>query len=341
MKLAIHHRKGSFSDRWIEYCKLNKIDFKIVNAYDTNIIQQVKDCDAFMWHHHHANYKDVLAAKPILFALEHIGIKVFPNFKTAWHFDDKVAQKYLLESLRVPLVPSYVFYDKKKAMEWAKNVKYPIVFKLKGGAGSANVKLVKNKRESNRLIKIAFNKGFSQFNRWGYLKERFNKFKKGKESFLEVCKGLVRLIWPVEFARFQSNSKGYIYFQDFIPNNDFDIRVVIVEGRAFALKRLVRRGDFRASGSGEIRYEMNEININCVKLSFDVNDFIQSQCIAFDFIFDENENPIIVELSYGFDASAYDNCEGYWTADLKFHKEKFNPQVWMLESVINKVNYST
>ena len=32
MKIAIHHRQGSFSDRWIEYCKENGINFKIVNA---------------------------------------------------------------------------------------------------------------------------------------------------------------------------------------------------------------------------------------------------------------------------------------------------------------------
>ena len=53
MKIAIHHRSGSFSDQWIEYCKEKSIDYKIVNAYDSNIIEQVKDCDAFMWHHHH------------------------------------------------------------------------------------------------------------------------------------------------------------------------------------------------------------------------------------------------------------------------------------------------
>lgn len=95
MKIAIYHRVGSFSDRWIEYCQKNDIDYKLVNAFDNDIIQQVKDCDAFMWHHHHGQFKDVLTAKRILFALEQAGVKVFPNFNTGWHFDDKVAQKYL------------------------------------------------------------------------------------------------------------------------------------------------------------------------------------------------------------------------------------------------------
>ena len=34
------------------------------------------------------------------YALEHKGIKVFPDSKTCWHFDDKVGQKYLFEELK-------------------------------------------------------------------------------------------------------------------------------------------------------------------------------------------------------------------------------------------------
>ena len=96
MKIAIHHREGSFSERWIEVCKEKGIAYKLVNAFDSNIIEQVKDCDVFMWHHHHASFEDVISAKKILSALEQSGKKVFPNFNTGWHFDDKVAQTYLL-----------------------------------------------------------------------------------------------------------------------------------------------------------------------------------------------------------------------------------------------------
>jgi hypothetical protein len=50
MKIAIHERKGSFSDRWIEYCKKHEICHRIVNCYDSDIIDQLKDCDGLMWH---------------------------------------------------------------------------------------------------------------------------------------------------------------------------------------------------------------------------------------------------------------------------------------------------
>ena len=94
MRLAIHHREGSYSNQWIPYCQINEIPFKIVNCYSINIIQDVKDCDALLWHHHHGDYRDVLFAKQLIFSLEQSGIKVFPNYYASWHFDDKVGQKY-------------------------------------------------------------------------------------------------------------------------------------------------------------------------------------------------------------------------------------------------------
>src|SRR5690554_5150580 len=137
MKLAIHKSTSGFHPRWIEYCQINNIKHKIVNCYSNNIIEQLEDCDALFWHFSQSNAKDIVVAKQILFALEHTGFKVFPNFNTAWHFDDKVAQKYLLESIKAPMVKSYAFYDKKEALNWANQTDFPKVFKLRGGAGSA------------------------------------------------------------------------------------------------------------------------------------------------------------------------------------------------------------
>ncbi|WP_168400095.1 ATP-grasp domain-containing protein [Acinetobacter indicus] len=336
MKIAIHHRENSFSDKWIKYCEINNIDYKIVNAFDNNIIAQIQDCDVFMWHHHHSEFKDVLIAKKILYSLEHAGIKVFPDFKTGWHFDDKVAQKYLLEAIDAPLVPSYVFYDKQRALDWAKQTEYPKVFKLKGGAGAANVKLVKSYSQAISLINKAFGRGFAQFDRIGYFNERLSKYKKGKDTLLGVLKGFARIFIIPEFAKYQPVEKGYIYFQEFIPNNDFDTRVVIINGEvAAAEKRFVRKGDFRASGSGLFDYE--DINIDLIKVAFDVAYKLDLQSVAFDFILDKNKKPLIIEISYGFGVTGINNVPGYWDSNLKWHEGEFNPQEWMIENLIKKV----
>ena len=336
MKIAIHHRKGSFSERWIEYCKENSITYKIVNAYSSDIIKQIEDCDAFMWHHHHGNVKDLLIAKELMFSLEQANKIVFPDFKTAWHFDDKIGQKYLFESINAPLVPTYVSYDMKEAIDWANNTVFPKVFKLRGGAGASNVRLVKNKNEAKKIIKKAFSKGFPQFDRWNHFFEKYNHFKNSR-NIIDLLKGFYRLVRVPELGKKIYNQKGYVYFQDFIPNNKGDIRIIVINKKAFVIHRLNRKNDFRASGSGIIDYpDNNTVNFDCLSTAFKLSDKIGSDCVAFDFVL-EKEEPLVVEISYSFTTKGYDLCKGYWDENLNWFPGKFNPQEWMVNTVINLI----
>lgn len=335
MKIAIQHRSGSFSERWIEYCKKNDINYKIVNAYESDIIDQVDDCTAFMWHHYSdSDYREALFANQLFFSLSKKGLKVFPDFNTTWHFNDKVGQKYLLESIKAPFVPTYTFYTKEDALKWLVNASFPKIFKLRSGAGSLNVKFVKNKSIAKKFIRKAFGNGYSQLDRFEYFKDHLRKWREGKDKF-GLLKGFARLIISSEYSRMLSKEKGYVYFQDFIPENLFDIRVVVISGKAFALKRMTRKGDFRASGSGDIIYDKNQIDERCVKIGFNTNETIGSQCIAYDFVFDKYNNPLIVEISFGFAMKAYDDCEGYWDKEMNWHAGKgFDFCGWMVEEVM-------
>lgn len=334
--IAIHLSENSFSDRWIDYCQKNNINFKIVNCYSSDIINDLVDCDALMWHHNQMYSKDILFAKQLLFSLEQNGKIVFPNFNTSWHFDDKVGQKYLFELLGVPLVNSYVFYEKKNALKWVENTSFPKVFKLRGGAGSANVRLAKNKIDAKFLIRKAFGRGFSQNNPIGGLKERWRKFRLGKIGFFDVLKGLVRFLYPTKYAQVAGKDLGYVYFQDFIPNNNSDIRVIVIQQKAFAIKRMVRENDFRASGSGNILYEKELFDENTIQLAFQIAEKMQGQSVALDFIYD-NGVAKVVEVSYGFVQSGYDKCEGYWDSEMAWHEGKFDPCEWMVDLVVDKI----
>ena len=109
-RIAIHDQPGSFSDRWVEYCQSKGIDYKLVNCFDSAIIEQLKDCQYLLWNWD-LSYKGSLDARTVIMAAEKMGLKVFPNVSTCWHYDDKVAQMYLLQSIDAPLVKSYIFYD--------------------------------------------------------------------------------------------------------------------------------------------------------------------------------------------------------------------------------------
>lgn len=332
MKIAIHPRQDSFSQRWIEYCNLNEIPYKRVNCYSNTIVQDLEDCSALMWHFHQANPKDVLFAKQLMYSLQTSGKKVFPDFHTCWHFDDKVGQKYLLEGINAPLVPSYVFYDKKEAMEWVDSVSFPKVFKMRRGSGSDHVLLVKSNSEAKDLVRRAFGRGFPQYDAGSNLKERLRLFRNGKTNLKNVLKGIVRLGYTTEFSRTVGNEKGYVYFQDFIANNDHDIRINVVNGKAFAVRRDVRKGDFRASGSGVKHYDKHYFTDEVVKIAQNVAKQLNLQAVAFDFIKQDSEY-LITEISYGF-CDMTEGCTGYWDEDMNWHDGKFHEQDWMVDMML-------
>lgn len=338
LKIAIHNSKIGFHPRWIEYCESNNIEYKIVDCYANDIIQQLEDCDALMWHFHQGSMRDNLIAKQILFALDHSGFIVFPNFKTSWHFDDKIGQKYLFEAIGAPLVPSYLFFDKLIALKWAKQTTFPKVFKLRGGAGSQNVKLIKDLKQANRIIKKAFNRGFPKYDSWGTIKERIYKYRKGKVGAAELLKGFIRIFYKPEYARKSSNEVGYVYFQDFIPNNDSDIRIIVIGDKAFGLKRFVRDGDFRASGSGNFAYESELFDLQSVKIAFDVNTRLSLQVGVYDFIYTQNNEPLIVEISCGYSPEPYDSCTGFWDRNLNWHQGKTTKEDWMVELILEWIH---
>ena len=340
MKIAVHHHPNSFSERWIKYCEDYNIQCKLVNCYDSNIIEKLNDCDGLMWHWHHADPKAILFAKQLTYALEKLGKKVFPDSNTAWHFDDKVGQKYLLEGIGAPFIPAYVSYTKSEALEWAKQTIYPKVFKLRGGAGSRNVRLVKNFQSAKKIIKRCFGKGYLLSDPVIEIKERFKTAKQSKsiDSIIRLMKGFARLAIPNEFQKLKFREKGYVFFQDFISGNDHDLRVVIIGNKAVVLKRLVRNGDFRASGSGKILYVKDEIDKRCIQIAFETSDKLNTQCLAYDFVFDRNNNPLIIEISYAFSMLAYDKCPGYWDIELNWHIGKTNLPYLMIEDFIKSLH---
>ena len=212
-----------------------------------------------MWHHYHRSEKDTLFAKQLLYSVEMSGRKVYPDFRTNWHFDHKLGQKYLLEAINAPMARSYAFYSKQDSLNWVQKASFPKVFKLRIGSSSSNVRLVKTREAAVRLINTAFSQGFNQYDSWGSLKERWRKYRLGKVRFIEVLEGFARIVMPTSYTNVHGRERGYIYFQDYIPNNTHDIRVNYVYNKCFASIRKVRPGDFRASGSGMLDLDMSHI----------------------------------------------------------------------------------
>lgn len=336
--LAIHHRKDSYSDRWIAYCDDHAIPYRLVNCLGSDIIHQLSSSDALLWNWQHADPREQLMARNLIMAAEGMGLIVFPNTATCWHYDDKIAQKYVLEAIQAPLVPTYVFYSVKEALDWINEASFPKVFKLRKGAGSSNVKLVRSSKDACGLARRAFTDGFSPVPNYGQDALRRYRTARQRGDLLAAIKRIPETLATIrKNSRLMGTETGYIYFQDFISNNDFDTRVTVIGDRAFAFTRNVRPGDFRASGSGDIVYDKSRIRESCLKIAFEVTRKLKSQSMAFDFVLTENQQPLILEVSYCYNAQAVYGCPGHWDSSLNWREGHVWPQDAILIDLLNKV----
>lgn len=345
IKLAIHYGPGcdflgSFAQRWLACCQDKAISYKLVNCYADDIVAELTTCDGLLWHFSHADSGAYQIAIKLLTAVERSGKLVFPNAASCWHFDDKVAQKYLLESVGAPLAPSHVFWSKEAAEQWIERAEFPIVAKLRGGAASANVRLLESRRAARTYVRKAFRSGFRQFDRVNLFRRSLQKMQGGRAHGREVVAAFAKLFVQSEYERVRGRERGYAYFQEYLPDNPFDIRVVVIGRRAFSIKRLAPNNDFRASGSGIIKYDRTELDDRCAQIAFDVTSKIQANCLTFDFLYAADGNPLIVEISYGFVQEVYDPCTGYWDDTLTWREEKVVPQWWMIEDLLAKITES-
>lgn len=340
--IGIHDRPGSFSDRWIEYCEQHGVPYKRVNCRATNIIAQLDGADGLLWNWSHASSEDQLVARQIITAVERMGILAFPNAITSEHYDDKIAQKYLLEAVKAPLIPAYVFVEKEAALAWAEKATFPKVFKLRCGAGASNVSLIKSRSEAIRLCHQMFGRGRSAVS-GTYFSDTRRKVRTTRDwrHFLEKLKRLPQSLRKIRRAkRLLPKQRGYVYFQDFLPGNTFDTRVTIIGNRAFAFRRMNRPDDFRASGSGNVVYDASATDKRCIGMAFEVVRNIHSQSLALDFLYNQDGEPQIGEISYTFADYAIHNCPGYWDEAMNWREGQFWPQDAIVQDILDEIALS-
>lgn len=333
--IGIHDRPGSFSDRWISYCTDKGIPFRRVNCLGTDVMSQCEGLYGLLWHWSQNSPAELLVARQIIPSLEQKGLVVFPNINTCWHFDDKVAQKYLLEAIGAPLIPTWVFTNKEDALRWIEGATWPKVFKLRCGAGSTNVRLVRSYSQAVAFCLQAFGSGFPAVA--GYLTDmqtRVRKTKTAHEFWERFARAPRTLKNVLTVQRETQRERGYIYFQQFLPENTFDTRITIIGDRAFGFMRANRPNDFRASGSGSIVYERGKIDTRCIEIAFRVADRIGSQSLAFDFLLNSQQEPLIGEISYCYMSSAVHACEGYWDHQGIWHIGHIWPEDAILEDML-------
>jgi glutathione synthase/RimK-type ligase-like ATP-grasp enzyme len=338
MRVGIHPDRykevSPFVRKYEAILRYNNIESQFIHIDDPDFFKKVKEFDAFIFRWFHYDYEKELARTILPLVRDHLKIPCFPDQSTDWHFDDKIRQYYLMKLHGLPMTESWIFWDKEDAFTWARDASYPLIFKLRSGAGSQNVILVSDRNKAISLISRMFGKGIVSFgpdDPGSTMKNDFNLSKNLKTNFWKLKRSLQGK--PAE--TFYQKQKNYVLFQKFLPGNEFDTRVTVIGDRAFAFRRYNRINDFRSSGSGLIDHNHNDIDLNFIKLAFKVSQKYNFQSMAYDFLYNEKHEPEFCEISYSYLDTAVHKCQGHWDSELNWHEGNYWPQFCQLQDLLH------
>ena len=302
-------RFDSSSSQWADLLRKAGHEVRWVNVYHAGIFDQLRGCDAFMWRWSHMGGMGQIARRILPVIERGLGLPVYPDQNTCWHYDDKIAQAYLLPALNIPTPKTWVWFDASAAREWARTASYPLVTKLATGAGSTNVRRINSFEEASNIIYLMFSKGTCNLGLvspapWGLGR----RIRAAAKSLMLGRPSIDVLLNSWEFQ------KDYVLLQEFLPGNDYDTRITVIGDRAFGFRRYNRDNDFRASGSGNIDWASEHIDTRFVRLAFIVAAAIGSQSLAIDGLYRDTDI-VVGEISYTYASWAVHDCPGHWELD--------------------------
>ncbi len=303
----------------------NPLSYKIVNLEVHNWLEIVRPFDVVIWKPAYMGPKSANILKEKIFFLEyHLKKIVIPNFATVWHFESKFAQNDIFEFYMIPKPRTVVSYDYHDAIELLQQFTMPVIFKKSHGAGSENIFFMKQRKQAERAINSAF---FQQL--WNSVK--YDKQKRIRSLFSGW-------FWKKMKQKVLNEERvGSILFQEFIADNDADLRITVIGDRyAYGFWRRNRPDDFRASGSGLIDYK-KAIPENIIIYLLNLNKKLDLDSMAYDLLFtkSQSEKFLITEMSYGYDDLALYKAKGYYELqeDNKLYYRQGN--VWPQEIWVN------
>ncbi|WP_147270832.1 ATP-grasp domain-containing protein [Alteripontixanthobacter maritimus] len=275
---------------------------------------------------------DLMIMEAILPQLEAMDIACLPGRDTFRMTGDKLRLAAFFEAQKIASPQTDALFSEADVERWIVDWGvFPIVAKLRKGAGSINVTLLNEEAELRRLARDLF----ADRIREGDLSKSYGKRMPERGS---LFRRTARKILGRE-TRGVPIIGECLLLQHFLPGNSHDLRVTTIGSRAFTFRRKTRQGDFRASGSGMIEYNPSEMRMDCVQMAQDISKRFNFQTMAYDFLFDEAGLPQILEMNYTYVAKAVSMCPGFFDAGGNFvEHDNHSPQYYQLVDFLQDKN---
>jgi len=248
--------------RWTKYRRFlehNGFEYGIYNLHAHDWLEKVQGYDVIIGMPSSEFWHLEETRKKYRFIEAHLGKATYPSPEHAALYEDKELEACLAEICGIPFAKTYVSHDRNDAHRLVDILNYPVVSKIFPASGSIGVELVRNRQAAHRLVEQAFSHN-------------------GRKSHLVALR-----------------QKNYIYLQEYIPSDGYDLRVIVVGNWLFGNYRKAPDGDFRASGMylGEFRALPEE----AMRIALQVNAFVKSPAMAVDMLHSPDGAYRIIEMS--------------------------------------------
>ncbi len=265
---------GSYYLRYKRFLDFNCIPHKVLNLHREDWLDQCKDIDIVItaFTSEPSRLSELMAKVGIL---EQLHNKVcYPSFRDLWSYEDKVRTYYLVKEYGFDHVETFITHDQAEAVDFATKAVYPLVSKIKTGSCSRGVELVHNRNQAMRIIRQNFGSGRKAL--WTY-----------------------------------SLEKDYVYFQEFIQDATYDLRIFIVGDVIAGYRRRMKGKDFRASGAGFLDRAL--FPDEALQMAIKLKEKWDTTILAVDFVDTENSRKhkiIETSISFGLDYPEYLEQDG-------------------------------
>jgi glutathione synthase/RimK-type ligase-like ATP-grasp enzyme len=248
--------------RWTKYARFLKANGFPYDLYDIHAHDWIDKARAFdivigLVSNEINRLEEIRVKYHVLAA--HLGKLCYPSPAHALLYENKSLEAYIARVHGLPFARTYVSRSREDALAVLEQARFPLVSKVNFSSGSMGVEIVRTPRKARRIVEQAFS-----------------------------CRGRsVHIPW--------SRQKNYVYFQEFVPNDGYDVRVILVGDRAFGYFRKVLKGDFRASGMSTV--EKRGLPEEAIRVALDVQRHVRSPLLVVDMVRGLDGRYVIIEYS--------------------------------------------
>jgi glutathione synthase/RimK-type ligase-like ATP-grasp enzyme len=286
-----------------------------VDLFSHDWVRNAGSVDALIWNPWFMGPVSASFFKEKIYFLQNVaGLRIMPNWESVWHFESKVAQSYLLDSLDVPRPRTIVSFEREDAAAAVQELGLPVVAKKSFGSSGENVLLLRTQRQVDRYLQTEF------------AQQIWDERKAGSRSAVGAALSGLLSPWLHEKMRRKAvgaERHGYAYFQEFIDGNDSDVRIAVMGRRMAGCVRMNRKNDFRASGSGNF-IRGDDLPLDAMRLCADTCSRIGADTLAFDVLYRDGE-PLIVEMCYVEDIST---SPAHWVEEPDGTLTRIMGEIW-------------